>query len=71
MTALPPEPAVLNFLQKRIGPTYVEMFHERPYPLDVSGWLQFGLFDMLGKMAAASVLFFHPSRRSSPKRTAS
>lgn len=53
MTALPPEPADLNFLQKRIGPTYVEMFNERPYPLDVSGWLRLGLFDMLGQMAGS------------------
>ncbi|MFF2243818.1 PEP/pyruvate-binding domain-containing protein [Arthrobacter sp. NPDC058130] len=53
MTALPPEPADLNFLQKRIGPTYVEMFNERPYPLDVSGWLRLGLFDMLRRMAGS------------------
>ena len=58
MTALPPEPAVLNFLQKRIGPTYVEMFHERPYPLDVSGWIRLGLFDMLGKMAGSIGVVF-------------
>ena len=58
MTALPPEPANLNFLQKRIGPTYVEMFHERPYPLDVSGWLRLGLFDMLGKMAGSIGVVF-------------
>jgi pyruvate,water dikinase len=58
MTALPPEPANLNFFQKRIGPTYVEMFHERPYPLDVSGWLRLGLFDMLGRMAGSIGVVF-------------
>lgn len=53
MTALPPEPLRLNRFQKTMGPFFVEMFQQRPYPLDVSGWLQVGIEDMLVRMAAS------------------
>lgn len=53
MTALPPEPVALNPLQRRVGPFFIEMFQERPYPLDVSGWLRFGIVGMLQGMAGS------------------
>ncbi|WP_426977565.1 PEP/pyruvate-binding domain-containing protein [Pseudarthrobacter sp. O4] len=53
MTALPQEPQKLNVFQKGMGPFFVEMFQERPYPLDVSGWLQQGIVAMLQRMAGS------------------
>lgn len=53
MTALPPPPPNLNAVQRTVAPFYVEMFQQRPYPLDVSGWLTLGVFDMLTRMAAS------------------
>ncbi|WP_127128741.1 PEP/pyruvate-binding domain-containing protein [Georgenia sp. SYP-B2076] len=58
MTALPPEPLALNPVQRKVAPFFVEMFQERPYPLDVSGWLQHGILDMLGRMAGSIGVVF-------------
>ncbi|MFE4837580.1 PEP/pyruvate-binding domain-containing protein [Arthrobacter sp. NPDC056691] len=53
MTALPPQPLRLNQVQRRVGPFFVEMFQERPYPLDVSGWMEQGILAMLHRMAGS------------------
>jgi phosphohistidine swiveling domain-containing protein len=53
MTALPPQPLRLNAVQRRVGPFFVEMFQERPYPLDVSGWMEQGILAMLHGMAGS------------------
>ena len=53
MTALPPAPFRLNPLQRKVGPFFTEMFQQRPYPLDVSGWLRYGIEDMLVRMAGS------------------
>ena len=38
MTAVPPPPLRLNRRQRLVGPTLLDMFTERPYPMDVSSW---------------------------------
>ncbi|MBD1544467.1 phosphoenolpyruvate synthase [Arthrobacter sp. IA7] len=53
MTALPPQPLRLNAIQRRVGPFFIEMFQERPYPLDVSGWMKQGILAMLQTMAGS------------------
>lgn len=53
MTALPPQPLRLNAVQRRVGPFFIEMFQERPYPLDVSGWMERGILAMLHRMAGS------------------
>lgn len=53
MTALPPQPLRLSAVQRRVGPFFVEMFQERPYPLDVSGWMEQGILAMLHRMASS------------------
>ena len=53
MTALPPQPLRLNEFQRLVGPFFVEMFQDRPYPLDVSGWMQRGILAMLHGMAGS------------------
>ena len=53
MTALPPQPLRLNEFQRFVGPFFVEMFQDRPYPLDVSGWMQRGILAMLHGMAGS------------------
>lgn len=53
MTALPPQPLRLNAVQKRAAPFFIEMFQERPYPLDVSGWMNQGILAMLHVMAGS------------------
>lgn len=53
MTALPPQPRRLNAIQRRVGPFFIEMFQERPYPLDVSGWMVRGILAMLQRMAGS------------------
>lgn len=58
MTALPPQPMRLNPFQRFIGPFFVEMFQERPYPLDVSGWMQRGILAMLRGMAGSVGVIF-------------
>ena len=58
MTALPPQPQKLNALQKKVGPFFVEMFQERPYPLDVSGWMSRGILAMLHRMAGSMGVVF-------------
>lgn len=58
MTALPPQPIRLNQFQRLVGPFFVEMFQERPYPLDVSGWMQRGILAMLHGMAGSVGVIF-------------
>ncbi|MBT2512267.1 hypothetical protein J7E82_01655 [Arthrobacter sp. ISL-30] len=58
LTALPPQPPTLNPFQKRLGPFFVEMFQERPYPLDVSGWMSRGILAMLDGMAGSVGVVF-------------
>ena len=53
MTALPPQPLRLNFVQRRVAPFFIEMFQQRPYPLDVSGWMEQGILAMLQGMAGS------------------
>jgi rifampicin phosphotransferase len=53
MTALPPQPLKLNRFQKLMGPFFLEMFTQRPYPLDVSGWMDRGIGAMLRGMAGS------------------
>ncbi|MGS0688455.1 PEP/pyruvate-binding domain-containing protein [Nakamurella sp. GG22] len=60
MTALPPAPFRLNPLQRKVGPFFTEMFQQRPYPLDVSGWLRYGIEDMLVRMAGSVGVAFPP-----------
>ena len=58
MTALPPQPLRLNPFQRLVGPFFVEMFQTRPYPLDVSGWMQRGILAMLRGMAGSVGVVF-------------
>lgn len=58
MTALPPQPMRLNAFQRFMGPFFLEMFQGRPYPLDVSGWMQRGLLAMLHSMAGSVGVVF-------------
>lgn len=58
MTALPPQPPALNAVQRRVGPFFIEMFQERPYPLDVSGWMSRGILAMLHGMAGSVGVVF-------------
>ncbi|WP_104173966.1 PEP/pyruvate-binding domain-containing protein [Arthrobacter sp. Y81] len=58
MTALPPQPQMLNPFQRRLGPFFMEMFQERPYPLDVSGWMSRGILAMLHRMAGSVGVVF-------------
>ncbi|WP_247047576.1 PEP/pyruvate-binding domain-containing protein [Arthrobacter rhizosphaerae] len=58
MTALPPPPLRLNPFQRLMGPFFVEMFQMRPYPLDVSGWMQRGVLAMLRGMAGSVGVVF-------------
>jgi rifampicin phosphotransferase len=51
MTALPPPPVKLNRLQRLAAPFFVEMFPVRPFPLDVTGWMEHGILGMVGRMA--------------------
>jgi len=67
MTALPPQPPVLNRIQRLVGPFFVEMFQQRPYPLDVSGWMERGVFAMLGRMAGSVGVVFPPVREILPE----
>ncbi len=67
MTALPPQPPVLNRFQRLVGPFFVEMFQQRPYPLDVSGWIERGLFAMLGPMAGSVGVVFPSVREILPE----
>jgi rifampicin phosphotransferase len=67
MTALPPEPPRLNRLQRLVGPFFLEMFQQRPYPLDVSGWMQHGIGAMLERMAGSVGARFPPLPRLLPE----
>ena len=50
LTALPPPPLALSRVQRRIGPQLLEMLPIRPYPLDMSMWIQPGLGRMVERM---------------------
>lgn len=60
MTALPPEPPELDRVQQLVAPFFVEMFTVRPYPLDVTGWLEPGVLRMLHLMAGSVGVRFSP-----------
>jgi pyruvate,water dikinase len=67
MTALPPPPLRLNPFQRLMGPFFVEMFQMRPYPLDVSGWMQRGVLAMLRGMAGSVGVVFPPVDKLLPE----
>ncbi|HEX6255821.1 MAG TPA: PEP/pyruvate-binding domain-containing protein [Euzebyales bacterium] len=50
MTALPPPPVRLTRVQRRTGPPILEMLPIRPYPLDMSAWIEPGLGRMVSRM---------------------
>ncbi|WP_433875962.1 PEP/pyruvate-binding domain-containing protein [Sinomonas atrocyanea] len=60
MTALPLEPPDLDFIQRTVGPFFLEMFATRPYPLDVTAWLGPGVVRMLHLMAGSVGVRFPP-----------
>jgi pyruvate,water dikinase len=60
MTALPPEPPELDRVQRLVAPFFLEMFTVRPYPLDVTGWLEPGVLRMLHLMAGSVGVRFSP-----------
>jgi pyruvate,water dikinase len=60
MTALPLEPPVLSRIQRLVAPFFLEMFTVRPYPLDVTGWLEPGVLRMLHLMAGSVGVRFPP-----------
>ncbi|MBT2554414.1 PEP/pyruvate-binding domain-containing protein [Arthrobacter sp. ISL-5] len=67
MTALPPQPMRLNAFQRFMGPFFLEMFQDRPYPLDVSGWMQRGILAMLHGMAGSVGVIFPPVKELLPE----
>lgn len=67
MTALLPPPLRLNPFQRLTGPFFLEMFQERPYPLDVSGWMQRGILAMLHGMAGSVGVAFPPVEELLPE----
>lgn len=50
MTALPPPPVHLTRMQRRTGPPILEMLPIRPYPLDMSAWIDPGLGRMVSRL---------------------
>lgn len=68
MTALPPAPQRLNRFQRMIGPFLAEMFQQRPYPLDASGWLEHGIGPMLRRMAGSVGMRFPAMARLLPEQ---
>ncbi|WP_138415386.1 PEP/pyruvate-binding domain-containing protein [Sinomonas gamaensis] len=60
MTALPLEPPELSRIQRLVAPFFLEMFTVRPYPLDVTGWLEPGVLRMLHLMAGSVGVRFPP-----------
>ncbi|MGH3588739.1 MAG: PEP/pyruvate-binding domain-containing protein, partial [Pseudonocardia sp.] len=52
MTALPPPPIHLSRIQRLIGPQIVEMLPVRPYPMDMSAWIEPGIGLMVERMLA-------------------
>lgn len=67
ITALPPQPVPLNPFQRLVGPFFLEMFQVRPYPLDVSGWMQRGILAMLQGMAGSVGVSFPPLEKLLPE----
>ena len=67
ITALPPQPMPLNRFQRLVGPFFLEMFQVRPYPLDVSGWMQRGILAMLHGMAGSVGIAFPPLQKLLPE----
>jgi pyruvate,water dikinase len=60
MTALPLEPPTLGLVQRTVGPFFLEMFATRPYPLDVTAWLEPGVMRMLHLMMGSVGVRFPP-----------
>jgi pyruvate,water dikinase len=52
MTALPPPPIRLSRFQRRLGPQIAEYLPVRPYPIDMSGWIERGIGRMVRRMLA-------------------
>jgi phosphohistidine swiveling domain-containing protein len=52
MTALPPPPLHLSRIQRITGPQIVEYLPVRPYPMDMSGWIERGIGRMVERMLA-------------------
>jgi pyruvate,water dikinase len=50
MTALPPPPLHLSRIQRFTGPQFVEMMPARPYPMEMSGWIERGIGRMVERM---------------------
>jgi pyruvate,water dikinase len=50
MTALPPPPIRLSRVQRLTGPPILEMLPVRPYPLDMSAWIEPGVGRMVARM---------------------
>ncbi|MDT0167776.1 PEP/pyruvate-binding domain-containing protein [Pseudarthrobacter sp. BRE9] len=67
ITALPPQPLRLSPFQRLVGPFFLEMFQVRPYPLDVSGWMQRGILAMLHGMAGSVGVSFPPLQKLLPE----
>ncbi|MGN7199207.1 PEP/pyruvate-binding domain-containing protein [Arthrobacter sp. SAFR-044] len=67
ITALPPQPLRLNPIQRLLAPFLLEMFQVRPYPLDVSGWMQRGILVMLHGIAGSVGVSFPPLEKLLPE----
>ncbi|VXB15086.1 PEP/pyruvate-binding domain-containing protein [Arthrobacter sp. 8AJ] len=67
ITALPPQPLRLNPIQRLLAPFLLEMFQVRPYPLDVSGWMQRGILAMLHGIAGSVGVSFPPVEKLLPE----
>ncbi|WP_448609203.1 PEP/pyruvate-binding domain-containing protein [Geodermatophilus sp. URMC 60] len=52
MTALPPPPLRLGRIRRRLGQQLLDYFTDRPYPLDVSAWIQPGIGRLVERMLA-------------------
>jgi phosphohistidine swiveling domain-containing protein len=52
MTALPPPPLRLGRIRRRLGQQLLDYFTDRPYPLDVSAWIQPGIGRFVERMLA-------------------
>jgi phosphohistidine swiveling domain-containing protein len=52
MTALPPPPLRLGRIRRRLGRQLLDYFTDRPYPLDVSAWIQPGIGRLVERMLA-------------------
>jgi len=51
MTALPPPPVRLGFIQRRLGEMLLDYLPRRPYPMDMSTWVPYGPVGMMVEVA--------------------